>query len=169
MVAYVSNSVIGALNIICRMRTALDRVAEFCQAAHMSHAIGKFIAVILAIWLPLFSGNALAASIIMQSMAGGCHSAVMQQDEPQPHCTSTIQQPMHHAQLDANQDQAAGHQDQPADENCGTCHLACCGYMAAATIKAMEAQPLARLFASISSQFQSITPTLLDPPPLARV
>jgi len=159
----------GNVSIVPCCRAVLDRIAEFCQAAHMSHAAGKFIALILAIWLPLFSGNALAASIAMQSMAGGCPSAVMQQDEPQPHCTSTIQQPMHHAQLDADQDQAAGHQDQPAGSDCGTCHLACCGYLAAATIEAMADQPSARLFASISSQFQSITPALLDHPPLARI
>ena len=166
MVAYVPNSVIGALNIICRMRTALDRVAEFCQAAHMSHAIGKFIAVILAIWLPLFSGNALAVSVAMQSMGGDHRSIVVQQGEPDAHCASTMQQHTHPAQPAA--DQSPGHQGQPAGEDCGTCHLACCGYMAAAPIEVMEAQPAARPFTLLSTQFQSITSIPLDPPPLAR-
>jgi len=148
-----------------------DRIAGFCQAAHMSRTIGKFIAVILAVWLPLFSGNALAVSIAMQSMTGDCHSAVAQRGEPHKDCASAMQQPMHHAQLDAATDQSTGHQEQQnsAGKNCGTCHLACCGYMVAAPAKVMEAQPSARLFTPLLSQFQSITTTPLDPPPLARV
>ena len=134
----------------------------------MSHAVGKFIAVILAIWLPLFSGNALAVSIAMQAMTGDCHSAVAQRGEPHKDCASAMQQ--HHAQLDADRDQSTGHHDQQnsGDENCGTCHLACCGYMVAAPVEVMEAQPSARLFTPLLSQFQSITTTPLDPPPLAR-
>jgi len=126
----------------------------------------KFIAVILAIWLPLFSGNALAVSVAMQSMHGDGHPAVTQQGTP--HCDSTVQQHAHHAQPAADQDQSAGHQGQPAGDDCGTCHLACCGYMAAASIEVTDAQPSARLFTPLSTQFQSITPIPLDPPPLAR-
>jgi len=124
----------------------------------------QFIAVILAIWLPLFSGNALAVSVAMQSAGGDC-PAVAQQDRLRQHCISTMQQ---HAQFPADQ---AGHQDQqdPAGEDCGTCHLACCGYLAAVSIEVMGDQPSARLFLPISTQFQSITSTPLDPPPLARV
>ena len=134
----------------------------------MSHAAGKFIAVILAIWLPLFSGNALAVSVAMQPMGGDHHSIVVQQGEPDAHCASTMQQHPHHAQPAADQDQSAGHQDQLAGEDCGTCHLACCGYLAAASIEVMGAQPSAMLFLPTTAQFQSITSTLLDPPPLAR-
>jgi len=151
----------------------------------MSHFAGKFIAVILAIWLPLFSGNALAASVAMQAMVGGHHSAVAQPGEPLPHCASTVQQHEHQAQRDANPDQSVVHlsqqnpdlqypdqQDQnqqnSAGENCGTCHFACCGYLAAATVEVTKVQASARLFASLSTQFQSITLIPLDPPPLAR-
>ncbi|MCR4298097.1 MAG: DUF2946 domain-containing protein [Gallionella sp.] len=137
----------------------------------MSHTFGKFIAVILAIWLPLFSGNALAVSIAMQAMTGDCHSAVAQQGEPHKDCASVMQQHTQHTQLAADQDQSAGHHDQQnsVGEKCGTCHLACCGYMVTAPVEVMEAQPSARLFTPLSSQFQSITTTPLDPPPLARV
>ena len=135
----------------------------------MPHTFGKFIAVILAIWLPLFSGNALAVSIAMQAMGGDHHSVVAQQGEPDAHCASIMQQHTQHAQLAADQDQSAGHQDQPAGEDCGTCHLACCGYLAAASIEVVETQPSAKPFALLSTQFQSITSTPLDPPPLARV
>jgi len=137
----------------------------------MSHTAGKFIAVILAIWLPLFSGSALAASVAMQAMAGGHHSAVVQLGEPVSHCASTAQQHTHQAQLDADQGQPAGHQDQQssAGDNCGACHFACCGYLAAATVEVTETQPSARLFASLSTRFQSIVSIPLDPPPLARI
>lgn len=127
----------------------------------MSHAFGKFIAVIMVIWLPLFSGNALAASMVMQVMGGDHHGAVAQQGEPHMHCPSAAQQHIQYSLLAADQDQSAG-------EDCGTCHFACGGYMATASIKVMEVQSLARLFISPSSQFQSITLTPLDPPPLAR-
>lgn len=152
------------------LRFIFDRIAAFCQAAHMLRTIGKFIAVILAIWLPLFSGNALAVSVAMQAMGGDRHSAVAQQGEPHAHCVSIMQQHTQHAQLAADQDQSAGHQEQQNHDgkDCGTCHLACGGYMAAASIEVMKAQPSARLFTPLSSQFQSITTTPLDPPPLAR-
>ncbi|MDO8294405.1 MAG: DUF2946 domain-containing protein [Gallionella sp.] len=122
--------------------------------------------MILAIWLPLFSGNALAVSVAMQSMGGDHHFVVVQQGEPDAHCASTMQQHTHHEQFAAGQ--SAGHQGQPAGEDCGTCHLACCGYMAAVSIEVMEAQLSARLFTLLSTQFRSITSTPLDPPPLAR-
>ena len=164
-----------AANFICQIGSDLpylifDRTIGFCQATYMPHAVKKFIAVILAIWLPLFSGNVLAVSVAMQTMDGDCHSVVAQQGETQPHCASIMQQHMQHAQFTADQDRSAGHQDQqnPAGENCGTCHLACCGYLAAASIEVTETQPSAGLFTLLSTQFQSIPSTPLDPPPLAR-
>lgn len=137
----------------------------------MSAIAKKFIAVILAIWLPLFSGSALAAAVTMQSMAGDHHSAVMQPGEPQLHCTLTMQQNKHHAMHDAGMDQFDGPQNQQdaAGDNCGTCHFACCGYMAAAAVNVSEAPPPARLFPSLATQFTSITLTPLGHPPLSRI
>jgi len=144
----------------------------------MFRTIKKFIAVLLAVWLPLFSGNALAVSVAMQSMSGDCCTAVAQQDEHHAHHATSAHQHMRDVQIAATQDQSAKchgpqavHQDQQNSpcNNCGVCHLACSGYMATAPIEVMEAQPSVLLFLSVSSQFQSITPTPLDPPPLARV
>jgi len=135
----------------------------------MSHATGKFIAMILAIWLPLFSGNALAASVAMQSMAGDSHSAVMSQGEHQSHCASAMQQHTNHDQHDNNLLQATYAQQDTESGDCGTCHLACCGYMATASMKVIDDRLPAQLFPSVSTQFQSITPAPLDPPPLARI
>jgi ferredoxin len=138
----------------------------------------KFVAVLLAVWLPLFSGNALAASIAMQSINGDCHTAVAQQVLHRSQHVSASHQHMHHAQLAANQDQSPGHQEQqnsPNDiqnsscNNCGVCQLACSGYLAAVAINVAEAQLSVQSFTLSSTQFQSVTSAPLDPPPLARV
>lgn len=124
----------------------------------MLRSIKKFIAVFIAIWLPFFSGNALAVSVAMQAMAGDGHVVVAQEAE---HCS-------HHASA-AGQDQSAGLQDQQ-DSSCsgsGICHLACCGYMATVSIEVAEAQPFAISYVPSSTQFQSIALIPLDPPPLA--
>jgi hypothetical protein len=136
----------------------------------MSHATGKLIAVILAVWLPLFSGSALAASVAMQASGGGHHSVVAQADESRSHCASGAQLNAHQEHLGANLDQSADHQDRQNStaDNCGTCHFACCGYLAAATLEMTQIQPPARLFAALSTQFQTLSPTPLDHPPLAR-
>lgn len=132
----------------------------------MSRSIKKFVAVFIAIWLPLFSGNVLAVSVAMQTMGSDCHPAVAQQGEHHLHHVA----PAQHIQSAADQDQSADLQDQQ-DSGCGSsgiCHLACCGYMATVSIKVAVAQPFAQSFASSSTQFQSIALTLLDPPPLVR-
>jgi len=138
----------------------------FCQAAHMFRLFRQFVAVVLAIWLPLFSGNALAVSIAMQSNGSDAHASIVQPGESHSHHASYM-----------HQDQAAGHCDQQNDQhdhqsssckNCGVCHLACCGYLAAVAIEVAEAQPLAQSFTACSTQFQSVISTPLDPPPLVR-
>jgi len=115
----------------------------------MASTLRKFIAVILIIWLPLFSGNALA--VALQVMSGD--EIIMH--EAHEHCASSAQ---------ADQDQSADHQ-----ERCGTCHLVCCGYLAATAIEMLDAQPSAQLYTQVTTQFQSIISTPLDPPPLASV
>ncbi|MDO8263820.1 MAG: DUF2946 domain-containing protein [Gallionella sp.] len=132
----------------------------------MSRSIKKFVAVFIAIWLPLFSGNALAVSVAMQTMGSGCHPAAAQQDEHHLNHAATAKL----IQSVADQDQSANLQDQQ-DSGCGNsgiCHLACCGYMATVSIKVAVAQPFAQSFTFPSTQFQSIALTLLDPPPLVR-
>jgi hypothetical protein len=43
----------------------IDSQAEFCQSPAMSQTTRKFIAVLLALWLPLFSGHDLHAVWLM--------------------------------------------------------------------------------------------------------
>lgn len=132
----------------------------------MSRSIKKFVAVFIAIWLPLFSGNVLAVSVGMQSMSGNCHAAAVRQDEHHMHHVATAQQ----TPPAADQEQSSCLHDQQ-DSGCGNsgiCHLACSGYMAAASIKMVEAHLSAWSFAPSLTQFQSVALTQLDPPPLAR-
>jgi hypothetical protein len=134
----------------------------------MSSISRKLVAVLLAVWFPLFSGNALAASISMQAVNGDCHTA--QTGEHHSHHVSTAHQHMQHMQLAANQAQNTEHHDQQnlSHKSCGVCQLACSGYLATAAITVAVAQPSALSFTFFSSQFQSFTSTPLDPPPLAR-
>lgn len=134
----------------------------------MFHLNKKFVAVLLAIWLPLFSGNALAASVALQMTSGDCHPAVAQ---PNEHPSSHLSTVSHHDQFAAGQDQPAGQHDQQDSfcKDCGVCHFACSGYLATVDIKVTEVQLLARAYATSSTQFQSYTSAPLDPPPFSRV
>jgi hypothetical protein len=136
----------------------------------MFRLFSKFVAVLLVVWLPLFSGNALAASIALQSMNGDCHTAVAQQVSHRSQHVSASHQHIHHAQPAANQDQSAEPHDQQNSscDNCGVCQLACSGYLAAVVINVAEAQLSAQSFMLSSAQFQSVTSAPLDPPPLVR-
>lgn len=132
----------------------------------MQHSNRKFVAVFITIWLPLFSGNALAVSVAMQAMSAADHDVVAMEGEQCPHHHSVAQREQSSA---ADQDQSAGFQDQ--HNSCGTsgiCHLACCGYLAAISITVVGIQLFSQTFTPSSSQFQSIALTPLDPPPLAR-
>lgn len=133
----------------------------------------KFVAVLIAIWLPLFSGNVMAVSVAMQAMGSDCHPDVIKQNEHHLQHASIVQ----YIQLAADQDQSAGLQDhqhsgcENQDSGCGNsgiCHLACSGYMAAVSITVAIDQPLAQLFVSSSTSFKSVALTPLDPPPLTR-
>ena len=121
----------------------------------------QFLAVFLAILLPLFSGNALAASIVMPSMGGDCHAM-------QPVQTASAMD--QHLQLAADQQQQSPPHDQhnTCHNDRGICQLACCSYLAAVTVAIADIPSAAQSFAPSSTQFQSFTPAPLDPPPLAR-
>lgn len=138
----------------------------------MTRLSKRFVAVLLAIWLPLFSGNVLAAAITMQSMSGDCH--VAQSDVIQPvaqHSHHNMDQHIQHDYHLAQQMQQHDHQnDQPqtSHKDCGVCQLAGSGYLAAVIIEVAEMKMSALSFTPAPAQFQSHTSAPLDPPPLAR-
>lgn len=115
----------------------------------MSLPIRKFVAVFLAIWLPLFSGAALATSVFMQMPQGTCHE--MMQDAPQDG--------------QSNADQAPDHQNSSCDQ-CSICHLACGSYLGMQQIHTLEIMQVAGLVTPYLFSFHSITSTPLVPPPL---
>ena len=121
----------------------------------------QFLAVFLAVWLPLFSGNALAASIVMPSMGGDCQAMQTVQ------AASAMDQ---HLQLAADQQQQIPQHDQhnTCHNDHGICQLACCSYLAAVTLAIADIPSATQSFAPSSTQFQSFNSAPLDPPPLAR-
>jgi hypothetical protein len=121
----------------------------------------QFLAVFLAVWLPLFSGNALAASIVMPSMGGDCQAMQTVQT------ASAMDQQL---QLAADQQQQIPQQDQhnTCHNDHGICQIACCSYLAAVTLAIADIPSAAQSFSPSSTQFQSFTSAPLDPPPLAR-
>lgn len=125
----------------------------------MSYTLRKFVAVLMLLWLPLFTGNALAAAVSMQMPQSGCHEeaasqAMVHDDMAQHH---------HH------------HQETPAQEEhssscsaCGVCHLACTGYLSVASAAIVSLQTTSREVTPYLVAFHSVTTTPLLPPPLVR-
>ncbi len=136
----------------------------------MFHPAKKFIAVLLAIWLPLFSGNALAESIAMHSKGGDCHAAVEQQSGHHSHQASAKHQHMHQAQPAANSALSSSHHDQQNSscKNHTICHLACCGYVAGYVSVIVAVQQVDRIFAPYLDAPRTLTLPLFDPPPIVR-
>jgi hypothetical protein len=126
----------------------------------MSRLTQKIIAVLFAIWLPLFSGSVMAASVAMQVPSGHCQDASMQMDD------------MDMTAMDMGDMQ---HMSDPSDEHtptcntCAVCHLACTAYLAVPTLDMAAIQAGVREFTPFQVAFVSVSSAPLLPPPLARV
>ena len=138
----------------------------------MVHLNRQFVAALLAIWLPFFSGNSLAASVAMQSTRGDCHPAsaqvAMQADEHHMHHDSAVHQ---HGQFVDGTDQVADQVEQQSSscKDCGVCHFACSGFLATVVADIIKSHQSAQTYDTSSTQFQSFNSAPLDPPPLFRV
>lgn len=134
----------------------------------------KLIAVLMVLWLPLSSGSALAASVAMQAGAGHCAPTAMMEEHQShlvsSHDHSTPAQHMSHAAHHEVQAYDSGQElpQDPSCKNCGVCHLACCGYLAAEAGAVMQLLVAGQAFTMISTSFQSVSFAPLDPPPLTR-
>ena len=138
----------------------IDSRIVFCQAARMSHPLRQLIAMLLAIWLPFFSGSALAASVAMQMTSGDCNvSAALERE----HHASV----MHHDELVQFGDEQ--NQQNSGCNDCGVCHYACSGYMVNVADMVMDQQSSMSVYVTLSNQIRSYTSAPLDPPPLSRV
>ena len=146
----------------------------------------KFIAVLLALWLPFFSGSALAASVSMQFHsgqfhAGQFHSGQAQQMNHEPSyyedghdfAMPAMQQAMqegdsceqHVGAADAH---AQDHHDKKCAA-CGVCNIACSGYLAVSCLSGLILQQADASLTVYLLSFDSTTSIPLLPPPLARV
>ena len=128
-----------------------DRGYQLGNDARMSGLAKKIIAVFFAVWLPLFSGSVLAASVQMAS---------------HHHCQDEMM-----ADMDMSGHHMSGADDEqnPTCDACAVCHLACTGYLAVPGVGMTTEQTLAHDVTPYLLAFHSFTSTPLLPPPLARV
>ena len=146
--------------------SCVDSGTDFCQAVRMFSFSRQFVAVLLTIWLPLFSGNVLAVSIIMQAKGGDCHTAMKANVAKNGASTHQYMQHADHLTQQSQHDHQSG-QQHSAHKDCGVCQLACCGYMATVAADVAKIKLPSQLFTSAITQFQSATLPTLVPPPLA--
>jgi hypothetical protein len=141
----------------------LDRltiVQYFVTLPPMFRSSRKVIAVLMLLWLPLFNGSALAATVSMQTQQEKCHEAA-------------VSHAMHHMNMDGHH-QHHGEMPSTTDEHspscntCGVCHLACTGYLAVASVEVVAMQTAARETTPYLVAFRSVTFVPLLPPPLVR-
>ncbi|MBU6467627.1 MAG: DUF2946 family protein [Betaproteobacteria bacterium] len=117
----------------------------------------KFIAVLMLLWLPVFTGNALAASVSMQLHPGSCEETAASQamhDRGEHH--------QHHGEKHAANDES-----NPSCNTCSVCHLACTGYLVVPKIEMVTVQATVREITPYLVVPYYITSAPLVPPPLA--
>ncbi|MDD2722305.1 MAG: DUF2946 domain-containing protein [Gallionella sp.] len=134
----------------------------------MTHSARKFVAVLLALWLPLFSGSVMAASVTMQLDMGSSHhrtsdqtdESAMMDMQPGDTCDMAVVSPK-------VQDHAAAHDHQDHQcSACGICHLACSGYIAMSGLSDLSVQQGGATSSGYLLSFESTTSIPLLPPPL---
>ncbi len=118
----------------------------------MSLSTRKFVATLMLLWLPLFTGNALAAAVSMQISQGGCHEMAASQSMDG---------------MEMGDDHHAPAADEHPCDSCGVCHLACTGYLAVPVVELGAAPNDAREATPYVLDYRSITFAPLVPPPLA--
>lgn len=122
----------------------------------------------MLLWLPLFSGNALAVSLSMQMQQGqGNETEMAQMDMAMPQ-DGMDDMMMSGMQDHCTMDSAAGQHHGTTCSDCGLCHLGSAGYVAVTGIAPPAMQNAARENTPYLVAFQSFTSAPLVPPPLAR-
>lgn len=136
----------------------------------MSHSVRKFVAVLLALWLPLFSGSAMAASVSMQLDMGSSH-------HPSNGMSDDAMMDMSHGdscEMSAASGDLDGHAATPDHPHhkcsaCGICQLACSGYLAMSALNGLSVQQSASTPSGYLLSFVSVTSLPLLPPPLVLI
>lgn len=125
----------------------------------MGHLTRKIIAILMLLWMPLFTANALAASVSMQLPQGVCHGQAIGQD-------MALDEMNEHNQMGS---MSVDDDHELPCTVCGICHLACTGYLYVPVIELQPVQTSANSFLPYQVAYQSITLPSLVPPPSPRV
>ncbi len=128
----------------------------------MLNLFKKFIVVLIAIWLPLFAGNALAVSVSMQLIAGGSHEVQVREVK------------QHHSDEVVTPHSAPPLVEYMAEGDCGdhyagcssVCAFACTAYAVTVNVEVAKITSSVQSPMSVSLQFISTTFKPLLPPPL---
>lgn len=134
----------------------IDYRAPLCHTVRMSRSAKKIIAILMLLWMPIFTGNALATSVVMQMPAGHCHEESMQMADMDMGDVD-----MHHMSDDTDDQNANCH-------SCSVCHLACTGYLGVADVALPAVQIASGEVTPYLVDSHSFTSAPLLPPPLAR-
>ena len=112
----------------------------------------------MLLWLPLFSGSALAATISMQTQQGRCHETAASHTMAHSHMGAHHQ---HHSEMPPSTDEHS--------PSCSAvCHLACTGFLAVPGIALAAAETHVRENTPYLVAFDSFSSAPLVPPPLVR-
>jgi len=141
----------------------LDRISRLSQTSLMSRSIKKFIAVFIAIWLPLFSGNMMAMPVAMLGSGSASHAATAEHGSA--HASSQHHMAAATGHCSMHDDSASGNPH--SDTGCK--HPAACQLVVAAGRIEIALLTLSEFETPYASSFESHSATPLDPPPLARV
>ena len=119
----------------------------------------KFIAVLLLLWLPLFSASAVAESLAMQMQRGDCHESSemmmsMSHDDMMDHGM------MHHEAMQASDAEGS------SCTSCAICHVACSAFLDAPAVAMQFIDSASQPVSFIPETFVSHLSAPLDPPPL---
>lgn len=115
----------------------------------------------MLVWLPVFTGSALAASVSMQ-LPSGCNEGVISQamsNQTMDMYMDMSEHAMQHGEMPAPAD---------AHGSCGVCHMACTAYLAVPDIAIPAVLSAAREPSRYLVSFNSVTTSPLLPPPLVR-
>jgi len=135
----------------------------------MIRSTKKFVAVLMLLWLPIFTGNALAASISMQLPQGGCHEAAMSHEAMNMDMSMDMNMDMGEHQMHHGDMPGPADQHSPSCSACAVCHLACTGYLAVPGVGIADVLASALETTPYLVVFHSFTSAPLVPPPLVRV
>ena len=138
----------------------IDYRRLLCHTPPMSHFSKKFIAILMLLWLPVFNGSALAATVSMQMQQGECQVASAAETMSDMDMSEHHQ---HHGETPAAADEQS-----PSCSACGVCHLACTGYLAVPNVEMVAVQTSASEHTPYLVDLHSFTSAPLVPPPLAR-